>query len=100
MAPMRLNRLPMLMAAQVLLACGCFSRAAPLALPACIRAESASHSDGITEFTFDPEGDLTGIVELDNAGSELARTTLTWSADGITVSRKGRALSFEQRGRL
>jgi hypothetical protein len=82
---------------------GCGSHAisptSTLALPTCIRAEAIGQSAGVQEFSFDAEGNLTMIVELDNAGKELARTTLTWSTTNIAVARNG-AFASGQRGVL
>jgi hypothetical protein len=78
----------------------CTSRGAShVTLPTCVRAEAASHDAGVQEFSFDADGDLIGIVELDNAGKELARTRLEWSPTGIVVTRSG-ALSNVSRGVL
>ncbi len=77
----------------------CAGARASMTLPACIRAEAADHTSGVQEFTFDGDGNLTLVVELDNAGKELARTTLVWSPASIEVSRSG-AFANVQRGVL
>jgi hypothetical protein len=84
-------------------ALGCSSHAispsSTAAPPSCIRAEATDHTSGIQEFSFDTDGNLTTIAELDNAGKELARTTVNWSTTSIAVARSG-AFASRQRGVL
>ncbi|MCX5741446.1 MAG: hypothetical protein NT062_02985 [Proteobacteria bacterium] len=72
---------------------------APTAPPGCIRAEATDHHSGVQEFTFDADGNLTLIIERDNAGTQLARTTLAWAPTRIVVTRDG-AFGNVMRGEL
>ena len=80
---------------------GCSHATAPRPmLPICLRAEAADHASGIQDFAFDADGNLLTQIEYDNAGKELARTTVTWSATAVTIARTGGAFPFEQRATL
>lgn len=86
-----------LLAALATGACAPHTSSAPPVPPGCLRAEATDHTSGVQEFTFDPDGDLTLRVELDNHGQELARETLVWSPAAIEVTRTG-AFGNVQRG--
>jgi hypothetical protein len=79
---------------------GCSHGAVPEpTIPACVRAETTDAASGVTEWMFDSDGNLTTVVESDNAGHELARTTIAWSPTEIVVTRGG-AFANTQRGVL